>query len=232
MVSMSNIGAYAAGGLSALGSLGCLFKTAETVTKAIKGDGQPTSFQRLLNKTFGEAETKASETGRQALEALAWGAAGLLLAGVSWSCVDSEVNVPDFSSLLGGSEATCSSGVESYNPDDLAGSSLLKNVTAGIGEAFSTAADFAGLAVNKSLTTVSENPGASLGVGVGGAAAMGGAAGVRAAGGLGAAASAFKSAAESAAGAVAGKAMDAVGRAKQFVKRTPVAPQPDSAAGS
>lgn len=236
MVSMSNIGFNLAGGLSALGSLGCLFNTASVVTKAIKGDGQPTSFQRLLNNTFGEAQTKASETGRQALEAVAWGASALLLAGISWTCVDtSELSFPSFSDLFSPSDT---------GPDDCqGGGDVLGTMGDGVKAAFTAAAGAAGAATNTTLEFVAENPGTSAGLGFGGAAALGtaaaakaaggiGAAAAKAAGGVGAAAGAAAGAVKTATGALAGAAMDAAGKAGAFFKKTPTAvPVPDAALG-
>ncbi len=224
---MSNIGFNLAGGLSALGSLGCLFNTASVVTKAIKGDGQPTSFQRLLNNTFGEAQTKASETGRQALEAVAWGASALLLAGISWTCVDtSELSFPSFPNLFSPSDTDLGAG------DSQGGGDLLGTVGGGVSAAFTAAVGAAGAATDTTIEFVAGNPGTSAGLGLGGAAALGTAAAAKAAGGIGAAAGAAAGAVRATAGAVAGAGMDAAGKLGNFIRSKPTAgPVADPALG-
>lgn len=88
-------------GFSALGPLFCFYKAAKPVKKAICGDHCPNSFQRLLNSILGEAQTRASKTGRQAIEAVAWGVSGLFFAAISWSSVDfDKVFIPSVSNFF------------------------------------------------------------------------------------------------------------------------------------
>lgn len=91
MVSIQNISSSSVvGGLSAAGAAGCLYKSGQSMTKALGGKkvAVPTSFQRGLDSVFGQAGSKASIFARQALEAAAWAVPAVLLANVSAQSLD------------------------------------------------------------------------------------------------------------------------------------------------